>query len=94
MPCQYAIVSYIRKGVARVPGGRGRGGICVLGKLCDVLAGYNRQHEQVRYGIRVVRLLLQGLLESGLGLFHTAEVDLADGLRDEGYERGGGGCLG
>lgn len=66
----------------------------LLCQLLGVLAGDDRQDEEVGNGVGLLGVLLEGLLQGGLGLLETAEVQLADGLGDEAPGRRGGGGLG
>lgn len=54
----------------------------------------NLEHEQVGNGIGGFGVLLDGLVEGGLGLLGAAQVQLADGLGHEAADGRGGGCLG
>lgn len=55
----------------------------LLSKLLGVVAGNHIQDKQVGNGIGRIGVLLQSLVQGGLGLFCPSEVEFADCLRDE-----------
>lgn len=58
-----------------------------------ILPTQHVQHDRVRDDLRVVRVFLQRGGQRGLGLGQAAQVQLGDGLADDG-QRGGGGGVG
>lgn len=55
-----------------------------------ISAGNHCQDKQIRNCLRTGCVLLQGLLQRGLGLFCPAEMQLGNRLRDQRHDRRGG----